>query len=75
MVKWYRFHYCIWRGFKMVSPIFPLSLLYIHFSLLQSIPCEHTEMTKVTAGDLFYFCDLLQESTLFPLLLFVYLVS
>lgn len=39
----------------MVSPILSLSLTLFLFSLLQSIPCEHTEMTKVTASGCFYF--------------------
>lgn len=49
---------------EMVSPIFPLLLTLFLFSLLHFIPCEHTEMTKVTESGCFYFCDLLQESNL-----------
>lgn len=42
------------------------------FPLLQSIPYEHREMTKVTASGCFYFFVICCKSpTLFPLLLFV----
>lgn len=48
-------HYCIPIGSRWFRPFFPLSLTLFLFSLLQSIPCEHTEMTKVTASGCFYF--------------------
>lgn len=54
-MKWYRtLLHSHWS--KMVPPSFPqLLTLFLFFSLLQSIPYEHTEMTKVTASSCFYF--------------------